>query len=248
MQITRKPKSGSGSFRFCSRIADDEESGDEVEGGEEGFGEFVVAGGHAAKLFELIEEVLDAVAAAVACLVVSWFLAARTHRWNHRLDPIAREAFANAVGIVAFVERGKFQHVVGVEAFVKGLKLPTIMRLARGQVERDRRGGGGDKGRLAKLARVFVERGRADFGGEAPARAAQSLVAAVFFSAHRGRIHEHAARVGEGLGLEIFPEPLPDAARLPPPEAHVDRVPGAEVGWADRATGCQCATNEAPLL
>ena len=49
--------------------------------------------------------------------------------------------------------------------------------------------------------------------------------------AHRRRIHEHAARSGEGLGLEIFPEPLPDAARLPPPEAHVDRVPVAELGW-----------------
>ena len=47
-------------------------------------------------------------------------------------------------------------------------------------------------------------------------------------SAHRGRIHEHAARSGEGLGLEIFPEPLPDAARLPTPEAHVNRVPVAE--------------------
>ena len=29
--------------------------------------------------------------------------------------------------------------------------------------------------------------------------------------------------------MEIFPEPLPDAARFPPPEAHVDRVPVAEL-------------------
>ncbi len=35
--------------RQCSRIAEDEESRDEVEGCAEGFGEFVVAGGHAAK-------------------------------------------------------------------------------------------------------------------------------------------------------------------------------------------------------
>ena len=53
----------------------------------------------------------------------------------------------------------------------------------------------------------------------------------VRMGAHRRRIHAHAARSGEGLGLEIFPEPLPDTARLPPPEAHVDRVPGAEWRW-----------------
>ena len=53
----------------------------------------------------------------------------------------------------------------------------------------------------------------------------------VRMGAHRRRIHEHAARSGEGLGLEIFPKPLPDAARFPSPEAHVNRVPVAELVW-----------------
>ena len=155
--------------RQCSRILSDEESGDEADRSEEGFGELVVAGGEAAKLFELVEESLDAVATAVAFLVVRWFSAARAHRWNHRLDPIASEAFSDAISVVTFVERGKLQHVVGVEAFVEGFKLPTVMGLAGGQVERDRA--------------IFVEGGGVDFRAPAPARAAQSLVAAVFFCA-----------------------------------------------------------------
>ena len=52
--------------RECSRISGDEKSGDEVDGGKEGFGQLVVAGGDAPKLFELVKEALDAVAAAVS--------------------------------------------------------------------------------------------------------------------------------------------------------------------------------------
>ena len=46
-------------FRACSRIPDDEEGGDEVDGGQEGFGQFVVASGDAAKLFKLVGEAFD---------------------------------------------------------------------------------------------------------------------------------------------------------------------------------------------
>lgn len=46
--------------------------------------------------------------------------------------------------------------------------------------------------------------------------------------AHRGRIQEQSPRAGERLGLQIFPQPLPDATRLPPPETHVNRMPVAE--------------------
>ena len=46
--------------------------------------------------------------------------------------------------------------------------------------------------------------------------------------AHRGRIQEHATRSSEGLSLQIFPEPWPDAAGLPAPKTHVDRVPVTE--------------------
>ena len=58
--------------------------------------------------------------------------------------------------------------------------------------------------------------------------------------AHRRRIQEHATRSGEGLGLEIFPQPRPHAAGLPSPKAHVDRVPvtqcrGQIAPWAASA-------------
>ena len=68
-----------------------------------------------------------------------------------------------------YFEGGKLQHVVHLQAFVEGFKLPAIVGVAGGQVEGD--------------CAVFVERGRVDLGAPAPTRAAQSLVAAVFFGA-----------------------------------------------------------------
>jgi hypothetical protein len=46
--------------------------------------------------------------------------------------------------------------------------------------------------------------------------------------AHRRRIHEQRPCLGKRCGLEIFPQALPDAALLPAPEAHVDRMPVAQ--------------------
>lgn len=122
--------------RFCSRIAEDEESRDEVEGGAEGFGEFVVTGGHAAKLFEFVKEAFDAVAPAVEFLVVGQLLAPAAEGRNDGLNPVGSQALADAVGVVTFVERGQLEDVLRVEAFVEGLKLPAIVRLACGQVEK----------------------------------------------------------------------------------------------------------------
>jgi len=48
--------------------------------------------------------------------------------------------------------------------------------------------------------------------------------------AHRRRIQEHSARSGERLGVQIFPQPRPDSACFPTPEAHVDRMPVAQFG------------------
>ncbi len=53
-----------------------------MECGEESFGQFVVAGGEAAKLFELVEEALDAIAAAIEFSVKGRFGAARGGRRN----------------------------------------------------------------------------------------------------------------------------------------------------------------------
>ena len=47
---------------------------------------------------------------------------------------------------------------------------------------------------------------------------------------HRGRIQEQTAGFGERRGVQIFPQTLPDPARLPTPEAHVNGMPAAQLG------------------
>lgn len=81
-------ESGLFKIRQCSRIPDDEESGDEVDGGEEGVAQFVVAGGDAPEVFHFVEEALDAIAPPVALLVVGWLLAARAYGRDDRLDAV----------------------------------------------------------------------------------------------------------------------------------------------------------------
>ena len=103
-----------------------------MDGGEEGFGQLVVTCGDPPKLFELVEEAFDAVAAPVEFLVAGRFLAAGAHGRDDRLDAIGGEALANAVGVVAFIERGELQDVVRVKAFVEAFKLPPVVGLAWG--------------------------------------------------------------------------------------------------------------------
>jgi hypothetical protein len=47
---------------------------------------------------------------------------------------------------------------------------------------------------------------------------------------HRRGIQEQTAGLGKALGLQIFPQTLPDAARLPASEAHVNGVPVTQLG------------------
>jgi hypothetical protein len=155
--------------RSCSRIPDNQESGDEANGGEEGFGQFVVARSDAAKLFEFVEKALDAVTTPIKGFVAGRFLAAGADGRDDRFDSVQGQALANALGVVALVESGELRDVVRVEAFVKSFKLPAIVGLAGAQVEGERT--------------VFVEGRRVDFGGEASARAPQSLLRPVFFGA-----------------------------------------------------------------
>ena len=121
-----------------------------MNGGEEGFGEFVVAGGEAAKLFELVEEALDPIAPAIEFLVKGRFGAARGERRDDGGDPVVGQARADAVGIVAAVEDGRLQHIIGRKAFVEAFKLSAVVRLARGEVEGD--------------SAVFIQGGGVDLG------------------------------------------------------------------------------------
>jgi hypothetical protein len=45
---------------------------------------------------------------------------------------------------------------------------------------------------------------------------------------HRRGIQEQRPCLGKGLGLQTFPDALPNPALLPAPEAHVDRMPVAQ--------------------
>ena len=108
-----------------------------MECGQESSGQLVVAGGEAAKLFELVEEALDPVALAIEFLVKGRFCTARGQRRDDGGDPVKSEAGADAIGIVAAIQDGRLQHVVDLEALVETFKLPAVVRLTGREVQSD---------------------------------------------------------------------------------------------------------------
>jgi len=131
--------------------------------------QFVIAGSDATELFELVEESLDAVAPSITLFVVKRLLAATGHGGNHRFDAVECQTLPNAVGIVTPVQGGGLQDVVRVEALIERFKLPAVVCLPCGYVQRD--------------GAVFVDRGGMDFRGKSPARPPQSLLGTLFFGA-----------------------------------------------------------------
>ena len=121
-----------------------------MECGQESFGQFVVAGGEAAKLFQLVEEALDPIAPAVEFSVKGRFGAARRERRDDGGDPVKSQARADAIGIVAAIKEGRLQHVVRREAFVEAFKLLAVVRLAGREVQGD--------------GAVFIQGGGVDLG------------------------------------------------------------------------------------
>jgi hypothetical protein len=121
-----------------------------MECGEESLLELVVTGGDAAEVFDFIEEAFDAVALPVEDLVVMEFLAAGVDRRDDGFHAIAGQTLANAIGVIALVQRGGLQHVVDWQALIERLKLAAVVGLAFGQVERH--------------AAVFIDGGGVDLG------------------------------------------------------------------------------------
>ncbi|CAN5554891.1 hypothetical protein BH20VER1_BH20VER1_22660 [soil metagenome] len=121
-----------------------------MECGPESSSQLVVAGGETAKLLELVEEAFDAIASAIEFPVKGRFGGACGQRRDDGIDPVAGQAFADAVGIVAPIEDGRLQHIVRGEAFVKVFKLAAVVRLAGREVQGDGaifiQGGGMDLG------------------------------------------------------------------------------------------------------
>ncbi len=120
-------------------------------------------------MLELIEKALDAVALTVEFLVEGEHPATSRDRGDDRLDAFVGQAFPDAVGIVTSAPDGVLQHMLGGQAFVEAFKLPSIVGLARGQMEGD--------------AAVFIDRRGVDLGRQSAARASQSLIPGVFLGA-----------------------------------------------------------------
>jgi hypothetical protein len=89
---------------LCSRILDYDKSRYQAEGGKEGFAQLIVTGCDAPKVFDLVEEAFDKVAISVEFLVVRELFTPGVNWRNDGLDSVISEAFADAVGIIAFIE------------------------------------------------------------------------------------------------------------------------------------------------
>src|SRR5271168_678854 len=97
------------SSRQCSRMTDHDEGGDQMESGEESLAQLVVAGGNAAEMFELVEKAFHAVALIIEHFVVEEFFAPRVDGRDDGFQSVPGQALADAVGIIAFVQRRRLQ-------------------------------------------------------------------------------------------------------------------------------------------
>ena len=86
---------------MCSVEQDD--SGDELNGGKEVSGRFVVAGCDCAIMFDLIEEPLDEIAFSIESEVAVSFGRAINLWWDDRGDPPLGQGLDQAVGVVGLV-------------------------------------------------------------------------------------------------------------------------------------------------
>ena len=120
-------------------------------------------------MFEFVKKAFDAVALTVTGVIVRELAGARWDRWYHRLHSVITQALTNAVGIIGFVHRGRFEHVVGIQALIERFKLAAVVGMSGSEMEGH--------------AAVFVDSRRVDLRAQSSTRAPQSLVAAVFFGA-----------------------------------------------------------------
>ncbi len=121
------------------------------------------------KCFYFVKKAFDTVALTIAGVIVREFAGAGWDRWYHRLHSVVTQALTNAVGIIAFVHRGRFEHVVGIQALIERFKLAAVVGMPGSEMEGN--------------AAVFVNSRRVDFRAQSSTRAPQSLVAAGIFGA-----------------------------------------------------------------
>jgi len=117
-------------------------------------------------VFHLVKKAFDTVALTITGVIVREFAGAGWDRGYHRLHSVVTQALRNAVGIIAFVHRGRFEHIVGIQALIERFKLTAVVSMPSREMESN--------------AAVFVDGRRVDFRAQSSTRAPQSLVAAVF--------------------------------------------------------------------
>ena len=144
---------------------EEDDSADEVNGGEEISGEFVISGCDGSEVFEYVEEPFDQIALTIEREIARPLDAPVALGRDDWLDPALFEGPDQAVGVVGLVgEEGPRFNV-----FQERLCLAEVGGLAWGQAEGDRIAQRIDEG--------------VDLGGQSAPGAADGLVAAVFFRA-----------------------------------------------------------------
>jgi hypothetical protein len=140
-----------------------------VNAGQESLGQLLVAGGDAAKLFEFVEEPLDAIALAVESFIVAQPHLAAGARRNDDAAVVPADLTADGVTVKPLVGDDSF----GIDPLA-GLPVDGGEVLEVAFAAWTQQGGRGH---------VLAQGRQVDFGRQPAARASQSLCRAVFFGA-----------------------------------------------------------------
>lgn len=137
----------------------------ELDGGQECVGQFVVAGGDGAEVFEFVEEPFNEVALAIQSKVCIARFDPIGLRRNDRHDPPSLKGANQGVGIIGFISQKR----LGFDRLQQRFCLTDV----RGLPRRERQGD-----RIAQRVDDGV-----DLGGQSTARAPDGLILPLFFCA-----------------------------------------------------------------
>ena len=194
------------------------QDGGELHESEEGDGEFVIAGCHAAEAFESGEEIFDPVAATVVAAMEGHGLAAAAQPSNAdpRLLPVKLRP--EATRIEAFVANDAFTAKRGPQR-LNGFE---VMAIARGQAQRHSPSVGVHDGRQLGVDPALTATNR--LLDLAPARIGAMVMHLDVRTIDVSQLTARSARQPrQQLG--------PQSTRTPSPPAGVDRAPRPELAW-----------------
>jgi len=200
---------------FAKSMSEPIEDCGEVNEAEEGFGEFVVAGGDAALDFDPPEEVFDLMAAAIVTAMKAGRLESAPLGWDAAAAALAAEAGAKDIGIEAFVS----DDPAAPRASQHGLDGMLVMLLPRSETQRHRPATSIDDCGQFGVQPTF---GAAHRLGRLPAAGIGAMLMELDMRAIQVPQLPLCA-TGE-QGQQLRPQP----ARTPAPPARVNRTPRSE--------------------